>query len=67
MTDELTLYQTNKPLWLEMVGPKMAGLIPNYDDATLAATWADMGRDYQTATWKHLDEVSRDRVRRVRG
>lgn len=68
MTDELEMYQNDQPAWLAHVAPNQAAQINGdlYDDATLAATWNAMPRDYQTATWQHLDEASRVRVRRVR-
>lgn len=68
MTGELEQYQNDRPAWLAHVAPKQAERINSnlYDDIVLAATWNAMPRDYQTATWQHLDEVSRVRVRKVR-
>lgn len=68
MTDELELYKTDRPKWLELVAPKQAARITDdtYDDAVLQAVWAAMPRDYQTAVWTHMDESSRARIRALR-
>lgn len=66
MTDELTLYHTDRPAWLALVGPRMPAVIDANTDAELARTWKGMQRDFQLATWAHLSEAQRERVRRVR-
>lgn len=66
MTDELTLYLTDRKAWIEMVAPKMPAVIDANTDAELAASWGLMSRDYQQAVWNHLNETQRVRIRRVR-
>ena len=68
MTDDLALYEHDRPKWLEIVAPKMAARIGDntYDDTALAYVWAAMPRDYQTAVWALLPEPQRERIRKVR-
>lgn len=66
MTDELTLYLTDRKAWIEMVAPKMPAVIDANTDTELAGSWGLMSRDYQQAVWNHLNETQRERVRRVR-
>jgi len=66
MTDELTLYHTDRKAWIAMVAPKMPAVIDANTDSELAASWGLMSRDYQQAVWNHLSETQRERIRRVR-
>lgn len=66
--DELELYKNDRANWLEIVAPRQAARIADdtYDDEVLAAVWAAMPRDYQTAVWRHLAEPQRAYVRDLR-
>ena len=66
MTDELTLYHTDRAVWLAMVAPKMPAVIDANTDVELAVSWGLMARDYQQAVWSHLSDAQRERVKRVR-
>lgn len=66
MTDELILYQTDRAAWIAQTAPKMAAVIDANSDAELIQNWSLMSRDFQTATWAHLSEVQRERIRRLR-
>ncbi len=66
MTDERSLYETDRNQWLAFVAPNMARRLATEPDATLGATWARIPRDYQTAVWQHLDEPQRARIRTLR-
>jgi hypothetical protein len=68
MTDDLALYETDRPAWLATVAPKQAARIADdtYDDASLAYAWASMQRDYQTAVWALLPEAQKQRIRMLR-
>lgn len=67
MTDELTLYHTDRPAWLRMIAPRMPAVIDANTDDELARSWGLMGRDFQAATWAELSPEQRERVKRVRG
>lgn len=67
MADELTLYHTDRPAWLRMIAPRMPAVIDANTDEELARSWGMMGRDFQAATWAHLDDAQKERVKRVRG
>lgn len=66
MTDDLTLYQTDRPAWIAKHAPNMAAILSQSTDAQLAESWERMPRDYQTATWQHLGDADRERVRMMR-
>jgi L-alanine-DL-glutamate epimerase-like enolase superfamily enzyme len=68
MSEELALYQTDRPRWLTTVAPKQAARISDdtYDDAVLAAVWAAMPRDYQVAVWQLLGDSARTRIKSLR-
>lgn len=65
---ERELYETDRPSWLSLVAPKQASRMMDdtYDDATLAAVWAAMARDYQSSVWALLGNQSRARIRALR-
>jgi hypothetical protein len=63
--DELTLYHTDRVAWLALVAPKMPAVIDTNTDDELAQSWRLMQRDFQRATWEHLDETQRGRLRRL--
>jgi hypothetical protein len=67
MSEELKLYETDRPAWIAQSAPRLALRIAEGDESSLNRSWSCMGRDYQTATWQHLDEVQRDRIRKLRG
>ena len=64
--DELTLYHTDRAAWLKLVAPRMPAVIDSETDDELRDGWGRMSRDFQEATWKHLSEPQRDRVKRLR-
>lgn len=64
--DELTLYHTDRAAWLKLIAPRMPDVIDANTDEELAKSWGMMKRDYQEATWAHLNEAQRDRVKRLR-
>lgn len=64
--DELTLYQTNRAAWLKLVAPRMPAVIDSETDDELRMGWELMDRDFQIATWEFLNDVQRDRVKRLR-
>lgn len=64
--DELTLYQTDRPAWLALVGPRYAPQMMAMDDAQIACVWSGMTRDYKEAVWAHLSPAQQERVRMVR-
>jgi hypothetical protein len=66
MTNELDLYHSDRAAWLALVAPRMPALIDTETDAELAQGWALMSRDFQVATWAHLSEAQRERIRRLR-
>lgn len=65
MTDELTLYHTDRPTWLALVAPRMPAVIDANTDEELAQSWRLMERDFQRATWDQLNNEQRTRLRRV--
>ena len=65
MTDELTLYHTDRPAWLALVAPRMPAVIDANTDEELANSWRLMSRDFQRATWDQLNNEQRTRLRRV--
>ena len=67
MSEELKLYETDRPAWIVQSAPKMAKILSESSDTTLGRMWADMKRDYQTATWQHMDTAQRERIRKLRG
>lgn len=64
--DELTLYQTDRPKWLKQVAPRYAQQLARMDDGAMARAWGELPRDYQAATWAHLDASTQARLRKVR-
>jgi hypothetical protein len=64
--DELTLYQTDRPVWLQQVAPRMARKLEAVNDNELAKEWATLARDYQRAVWAVMDGATQSRVRKVR-
>jgi hypothetical protein len=58
MTDERTLYETDRKGWLAYVAPNMARkLVPmSYDE--LREAWAGIPRDYQAAVVPHLADTT---------
>lgn len=63
---EITLYQQGREAWIIQSAPKMAKILAESSDTTLGRMWADMKRDYQTATWHHMDAAQRERIRALR-
>lgn len=64
--DELTLYQTDRPAWLQQVAPRMARKLEAMSDNELANEWATLARDYQRAVWGVMDGATQSRVRKAR-
>lgn len=66
MMDEITLYQTNRPAWLQLVAPRMARKLEAMNDHELANEWATLARDYQLSVWGAMDAATQTRVRKAR-
>jgi len=64
--DELTLYLTQREKWVEQTAPRTAALMAKWNDAEAVETWERIGRDYQRAVWKCMDEAQRARIKRLR-
>jgi hypothetical protein len=64
--DELALYQTDRPAWLQQVAPRMARKLEAMNDNELANTWTTLARDYQRAVWGVMDQTTQSRVRKAR-
>jgi len=65
-TDELTMYLTQREKWIEQTAPRTAALMAKWNDAEAVETWERIGRDYQRAVWKCMDEAQRARIKRLR-
>ena len=65
---ELEQYENDRSGWLSVVAPRQAARMSDdtYDDTVMAAVWAAMPRDYQTAVWTHLDKPARERIKALR-
>ena len=66
MTDELTIYHTDRAAWLKLVASRMPAVIDAETDDELRRGWELMDRDFQVATWEFLNDAQRDRVKRLR-
>lgn len=64
--DELVLYQTDRPAWLQQVAPRMARKLDAMNDNELANEWATLPRDYQVAVWERMDGATQTRLRKAR-
>lgn len=64
--DEITLYHTDRAAWLKLVAPRMPSVIDSETDDELRRGWELMERDFQIATWEFLNDLQRDRVKRLR-
>ena len=65
-TDELTMYLSQREKWIEQTAPRTAALMAKWNDAEAVETWERIGRDYQRAVWKCMDEAQRARIKRLR-
>lgn len=64
--EELELFTHDPAAWRQAVAPRMASVLAHVDDAKLGQTWQLMSRGYQCATWNHLDNATRTRIRAAR-
>ena len=64
--DELKLYDTDYPVWLQYAAPRIAARLPYRHDALLAQQWSMLPRAAQVAVWEHLDEAQRGQVKASR-
>jgi hypothetical protein len=58
MTDERTLYETDRAGWLAYVAPNMARKLAALPYVDLAYAWAGIPRDYQAAVVPHLADTT---------
>jgi hypothetical protein len=58
MTDERTLYDTDRTGWLAYVAPNMARKLAALTGAELADAWAGIPCDYQAAVVPHLTDTT---------
>lgn len=66
MTDELTLYETDRDGWLAYVAPNLARRIASDPDDKVNRDWPRIPDDYKAAVWKLLPEEQRQRIRELR-
>jgi hypothetical protein len=58
MTDERTLYETDRAGWLAFVAPNMARSLASVSTSTLGKVWFGIPRDYQGAVVPHLADTT---------
>jgi hypothetical protein len=58
MTDELTLYETDRKGWLAYVAPNMSRSLASVSASTLGKAWSGIPRDYQAAVGPHLTDTT---------
>lgn len=59
MSDELTLYKTDRPAWIVQVTPAWAGALRDMDPVERNTRWAGAGHDLKTAVLSHADDELR--------
>jgi hypothetical protein len=66
MTDERTLYETDRTGWLAYVAPNMARQIATDPDDKVNRDWPRIPEDYKAAVWALLPEAQKQRIRMLR-